>query len=377
MNGMNRRNFMGAVSGVPVLLQAQANDGFTSLFDGKTLNGWTIQEGPETAFYVDDNAIVVHESSGFPTWLRSAKQYENFDFRGEFFIRGWMDSGIYFHAPEHGRPMWNGMQLHIFQQQDKTPMKESMGAIFPVVAPRTVNVKSQGAWNTFRILMDWPRLQVWTSDEMIHDLDVSAVPELKHRFRRGYLGFESLSYPNRFRNLRIRELPSTERWQTLYGGPEDLSKWYITNGKPKFQPLGEVLHSDGSGLLATKEKFRNFELQMFVRHVKHHNSGVFFPSSGEGEAGRHYEIQLHDVEGAHYPTGSLYGFKRAIYPKIEPEVWFPFQLFVNGRNCLVRINGDTVLEYDQLENLDEGSIEIQAHAPGSWTEFKQIRIKPL
>src|SRR5207248_6421877 len=94
---MNRRTFLGATSTVPLLFQAHAEDGHASLFDGKTLEGWTIQEGPQTAFYVDDGAIVVHESSGFPSWLRSAKQYENFDFRGEFFIKGWMDSGIYFH----------------------------------------------------------------------------------------------------------------------------------------------------------------------------------------------------------------------------------------------------------------------------------------
>ena len=43
----------------------------------------------------------------------------------------------------------------------------------------------------------------------------------------------------------------------------------------------------------------------------------------------------------------------------------------------MRINGDTVLEYDRLENLDEGNIELQAHAPGMWTEFKQIRVKRL
>jgi hypothetical protein len=374
---MNRRAFLGATSTVPLWLPAQAEDNFISLFDGKTLDGWTIQEGPETAFYVDNAAIVVHESSGFPTWLRSAKQYENFDFRGEFFLSGWMDSGIYFHAPEHGRPIWNGMQLHIFQQQDTTPMPQSMGAIFPVVAPLKVNVKNKGEWNSFRILMDWPRLRIWTNDEVIHDFDVSTVPELRHRFRRGYLGFESLSYPNRFRNLRIRELPSTDRWQTLYGAREDFDKWYISEGKPKFQPLGEVIHADGSGHLATKEKFRDFELQLYIRHVKHHNSGILFRTSGQGLRGRHYEIQLHDVEGAHYPTGSLYSFKRSVYPKIEPEVWFPFQLVVQGKNCLVRINGDTVLEYDRLENLEEGNIELQAHAPGMWTEFKQIRAKRL
>ena len=55
------------------------------------------------------------------------------------------------------------------------------------------------------------------------------------------------------------------------------------------------------------------------------------------------------MEGAHYATGSLYSIKRALYPRIEPEQWWLFQLRVKDATCLVRINGDTVLEYDGLE----------------------------
>jgi hypothetical protein len=43
----------------------------------------------------------------------------------------------------------------------------------------------------------------------------------------------------------------------------------------------------------------------------------------------------------------------------------------------VRVNGDTVLEYDQLENTEAGHIELPAHQPGSWLEFKRIRVKEL
>ena len=116
---------------------------------------------------------------------------------------------------------------------------------------------------------------------------------------------------------------------------------------------------------------------MYVRNSKSHNSGVLFRTSGQGLSGRHYEIQLHDVEDAHFPTGSLYYFKRSVYPRIEAEHWFPFHLIVKDNHCLVRINGETVCEYDQLENLEEGSVELQAHRSGYWTEFKQIRIKRL
>ena len=177
---MTRRSLLAATVALPSYLGAQSGEvGFTSLFDGTNLDGWTVQDGPSTAFYVKDGAIVVHEAFGFPAWLRSTRQYENFDFRGEFFLKGWMDSGIYLHAPEHGRPMWNGMQIHLFHQNDEKPMPQSMGAVFPVIAPIKINVKNQGEWNSFRILMDWPRLQVWTNEELIQDLDVDSTPELR------------------------------------------------------------------------------------------------------------------------------------------------------------------------------------------------------
>lgn len=374
---MNRRSFLTAVSAAPALLGGTAEDGFRSLFDAKSLRGWQIVDGPESAFYVKEGAIVVNESSNHPTWLRSERQYENFDFRGEFFIQGWIDSGIYLHAPEHGRNTWVGLQIKLFHQQDEKPAPESMGSVFPLIAPLKVNVRSKGEWNQFRIVMDWPSLRVWTNNEVVQDLNLESVPDLRHRLRRGYLGLQTLSYPIRFRNLRIQELPSKEKWDVLYETPADYQNWFISEGEPRFEPLGEVLWAEGSGHLATKQKFRDFELQLYVRASKEHNSGILFRSAGQGLKGRHYEIQLHNVEEAHYPTGSLYYFKRSVYPRIEDEKWFPLQLIVQGKRCLVRINGDTVVEYDQLENVEEGSIELQAHHPGRWTEFKHIRIKRL
>src|SRR5258708_11877511 len=112
----SRRRFLALAAATPLLADSEA--GFTSLFDGKTMHGWTIQEGPETAFYAADGSIVVHPGANFPTWLRSARQYENFDFRGEFFLKGWMDSGIYLHAPLHGRIPWSGVDIKLFHQQE-------------------------------------------------------------------------------------------------------------------------------------------------------------------------------------------------------------------------------------------------------------------
>ena len=281
---MKRRDFL-AAGAAPLLFaapQSADESGFVPLFDGRSLAGWSVQDGPEAAFYVNDGAIVVHESAGYPAWLRSARQYENFDLRGEFFVKGWINSGIYLHAPEHGRNMWCGMKINIFHEANEHAAPESMGSIFPLVPPLKVNVKNKAEWNTFRIEMDWPRLKVWTNGEPVQDLDLETVPELRHRLRSGYLGLESLSYPIRFRNLHIRELPSKVAWTQLYGNAPDLAKWHISEGKPAFEALGGVLHSDGVGHFATNEKYRDFELQTYVRHAWHHNGGVLFRTAARG-----------------------------------------------------------------------------------------------
>jgi hypothetical protein len=252
-----------------------------------------------------------------------------------------------------------------------------MGAVFPVVAPQRINVRE--GWNEFRVWLDWPALRVWTNGELVQDLNLESVPELRRRLRRGYFGIAAASAPCRFRNLRVKEMAGGQTWEPLYGRPEDLeANWTVSEGKPEFVTVGEVLRADGLGHLATKARYRDFELRMYVRAASQHNAGVLFRSSGRGlPSPKHYEIQLHNVEEAHFPTGSLYHYKRAKYPRIEDERWYLFELRAQGRTCDVRIDGETVMEYDALENLEEGFLELQAHRRGYWTEFKRIEVRRL
>lgn len=366
---MQRREFLALA---PAAALGQTPE---KLFDGATLNGWTIEEGPQSAFYVQDGSIVVHEGSNFPAWLRSNRRFENFDFRCEFFVRGWMNSGLFLCAPRHGRATEAGLKINIFHKAEPQPLAESMGAVFPVVAPRKVNVRGNGQWNTLRVRLDWPSLQVWVNEEPVQDLNCDHIPELRHRLRDGYIGFESLSYPIRFRNISIETLPSKLHWDHLYRGPADLAQW-VPHEKAKWETLGEALRADGLGYLATRKQYRDFEFQCYIRHSKHSNGGILF-RCGPEPRDPHYEIQLHDVEGAVYPTGSLYGYQRARYPRVEPEQWYPFQLIVRYRTCIVRVNGDTVAEYDKLERTGAGPLMLQAHQTGRWIEYKEIRVREL
>lgn len=347
-----------------------------ALFDGRSLAGWQVRQGPQTAFYADQGTIAVHPGSNFPTWLASEEQYENFDWSGEVFLQGWANGGLYFCAPSYGPPTDCGFKLNIFHKNDSPPLRESVGAIFPHIAPSKVTVKGKAEWNTFRIRLDWPSLRVWWNGEMVQDLNVDQHPEMKFRLRRGHLGIESLSYPLRYRNFRITPLAGREKWEILYSSPADLARWNLVE-KATFEPLGDTLRADGLGYLITKERYQDFALECYIRASLHSNGGILFRGGDKG-SDPHYEIQIHDVEGAVYPTGSLYGLERAQpYPRIQPEEWYLFQLFVKGKQCTVRINGQTVVDCPKLDRSGPGTILLQAHQQGKWIEYKGLRVKRL
>ena len=382
VSAIKRRHFVLAAAAAAAAPRDLAAETGELLFNGRDLSGWHVRNGPESAFYVVDGAIVSSPASAWPAWLSSDREYENFDLSCEVLLKGWTDGGIYLHAPEHGRPSHCGFRINLFHQLDKEPKTNSMGAVFTVAAPRRADVHKPNDWNRVRILHDWPSLRVWINGEVVQDLRLDSEPELARRLRRGPIGLVTLSYPFRFRNLTMKELPSKLSWTTLFDGPQDMGKWFVSEtherAPARFEPYGRVLRGDGLGHVATKELYKDFELELYIRGARHHNGGVLFRSAGKGlKDPRRYEIQLHDVPEAHFPTGSLYYHKRAKYPNIRDEEWFLFQLGAKGKSCWVRIDGETVLEYDDLTDLEPGHIELQAHQAGRWIEFKRVRVRVI
>ena len=76
-------------------------------------------------------------------------------------------------------------------------------------------------------------------------------------------------------------------------------------------------------------------------------------------------------------TPETVGRINATYPKIESEQWYLFQLIANGKDCLVRINGENVVDYHKMERTTSGPIMIQAHQNNHWVEYKEMRVKRL
>ncbi len=99
---MIRRTWAAAIAASMMIAgSVSAEDGFVSLFDGKTLSGWEMKANAKnrdsSKWEVKDGAIV---GSGNASMLYSPKGgYKNFVFRAEISINDKGNSGLYFRTP--------------------------------------------------------------------------------------------------------------------------------------------------------------------------------------------------------------------------------------------------------------------------------------
>jgi hypothetical protein len=93
-------------------LASQEDSGWVSLFDGKTLSGWTKGGGNDNSKWdVVDGAIV---GSGTASMLYSPKgDYKNFRFRAEVKINDHGNSGLYFRSPTADGDFSKGYEAQI------------------------------------------------------------------------------------------------------------------------------------------------------------------------------------------------------------------------------------------------------------------------
>jgi hypothetical protein len=233
-------------------------------------------------------------------------------------------------------------------------------------------------WSQLEIVMDWPKLHVTLNGKVVQDLNVEEHETLRYRPRFGFIGLQDRGKPILFRKVDVKRLPSKTRdqWRPLFNG-KDLTgltitekcsaRWSVDNG--------EILAENGHGYLVTNQEYRNCEFQTYVKTSPLANSGVFFRWKGLGNRG--FEIQIEDIPDSQDPTGSIYGRVRAKSLPTTVGEWYLMQVFLKERQCVVRVNGETVAESDSMPAARDGNISLQMHSDKAWVRFKEPMVRPL
>lgn len=189
-----------------------------SLFNGQDLEGW---EPADTragdCWQVEEGLLTCTGSEG--SWLRSRREFGDFDLRLEYRLEPGGNSGVFLRVPEngahqgrehnHGEP--SGVEVQILddaaeQYRDLAPYQYS-ASVYAIAAARDRVARPAGEWNSLQITCRGTHYRVIHNGITVVDATADDLPELADRNLRGYLGLQNHGTRVWFRHLRIRSWP--------------------------------------------------------------------------------------------------------------------------------------------------------------------------
>ena len=167
-------------------------------------------------------------------------------------------------------------------------------------------------------------------------------------------------------------------------GDEDAKSWRIED--EAFVAKGPRSHVYYVG---DEQPFKDFELKVDVMTEPGSNGGIYFHTkyqeSNWPKTG--FECQVNVSQGDWIKTGSLYGLVNMALTPSQDNKWWTQHIIVRGNKVTVKIDGKTVLEYNEppgtqagkdfTRKLDQGTFAFQAHDPKSVIRYKNVRVKRL
>jgi 3-keto-disaccharide hydrolase len=204
------------------LTAVAAEDGWVSLFDGNTLDGWVQKNGTAT-YRIEDGAIVGQTTPGSPnSFLCTAKEYGDFELVFDVkLISNELNSGVQIRSqtkePKGDEPFGrvNGPQVEIEASGSEGAESgyiygEACGGwMSPDEKRKPRKVFKDGQWNTYLIVAQGARLQTWINGEAVEDLTDE---EKLKTHPRGFIGLQVHGVGDRgpfevaWRNIKIKVL---------------------------------------------------------------------------------------------------------------------------------------------------------------------------
>ena len=221
---MRRLSVIGSVlalslSLAPALVAQNAEAGFTSLFDGKSLAGWSLVGGKGEGYGVKDGVLYCAKGGGGK--LLTDKQYGDFVLRFEFKMPAeGSNNGLGIRTPREGDAAYQGMELQIIDEAaalsgkwGKLKDTQYHGSVYDVIGAKRGAMKPAGTWNVQEVTAKGKRITVVLNGQTILDADLSTVtdPEVLKKHpgllrTSGHIGFLGHNDYVEFRNIRIKEL---------------------------------------------------------------------------------------------------------------------------------------------------------------------------
>lgn len=209
-----REGFVGIQCEVPLGGQFEFKDiyitelGYQPLFNGQDLAGWEGADQPaDKCWKVEDGLLVCTGEKG--PWLRSLKEYGDFNLRLEYKLKEGGNSGVYVRVPADGNHHGDGAGVEIQVLDDNAARYKDLkpyqytGSVYAIVAADPRVSKPPGAWNTLEIDCRENAYRVIHNGVTVVDASAESFPELAKRRSAGFFGLQNHSEEVWYRNIRL------------------------------------------------------------------------------------------------------------------------------------------------------------------------------
>lgn len=180
-------------------------EGWIALFDGKSLNGWTVLGDKKDAWQVHDG--ILERVSAGSLGVRTIDRYGNFILRWEWCLPEPGNNGVHIHAPRVGRSSRIGFEYQMLGDYGEEPNKNSTGSIYDVLAPSVNASNKVGEWNASEVVIEWPHVKYVLNGVTVQDVNFTENEELRSRLSEGFIVLTEHNDSVMYRNIKIKPLP--------------------------------------------------------------------------------------------------------------------------------------------------------------------------
>lgn len=192
---------------------AQGNDGWISLFDGQSLNGWRASEAPGT-FRVENGVLVVHgpRSHLFYDGPVGNHDFRNFEWKADVLTFPGANSGMYFHT-EYQQTGWPSKGYEVQVNNSHTDARRT-GSLYAVDDVMNVSPARDGEWFTQHVIVQGSRVRVLVNGQEVTDYTEPPAADRPadmagRRLSSGTVAIQGHDPQSQvhYRNIMIRPLP--------------------------------------------------------------------------------------------------------------------------------------------------------------------------
>ncbi|MFK7933377.1 MAG: DUF1080 domain-containing protein [Saprospiraceae bacterium] len=383
------------------------------LFDGTSTAAWrgyNQESFPTNGWAIDEagNLTVSKPADGNAAGdIITKEKFENFELALEYMVSDTGNSGIFYRVLEVAdQPIWHHAPEYQILDNDTYLAMDPEGIIthlsgenYDLQSAPEDYTKPVGEWNQARIVVNGNHIEHWLNGKKTIEYEAESEEwnalVAKSKFKdypnfgrtaMGHIGLQDHGRLTKFRNIKIKELPSS--FTSIYNG-KNLDGWEIY-GTEKWYVEDELLICESGpdaqyGYLATDKMYQDFDLLLEFKQEADGNSGVFFRSSIEGTkiAGWQAEVAPPTLH-----TGGIYeSYGRGWLIQPDPELdkalrmgeWNEMRILAKGDHVTTWVNGTQMINFrDEKIGAANGKIALQIHDGGGIkVKWRNLRVKEM